>query len=157
MSNKISLENLKFNPIRKTFEGGIEVYNLTPEMKNELSKIIFDNLATDKQEVDIDGKTLLIQVLPLLTNIYLPDDDVLINEIIDNPSEILEDVVVEVSEMVTGFFAKINKEIGKISSMPENEREKYFKSFGIKDEEELVELTEEEKLKFEKYSKKLMH
>lgn len=120
MNNKIDLMELKFQPIRKKYNNGIEIYNLTEEMKVEILKIINSNFGDNNAY--IKESDVLLKVLPLVTNIYLPEDEVLIQEIIDNPSDILEDVISEVGEMIIFYFKTVQKTNVAISELSEEQR-----------------------------------
>lgn len=118
-NNKINLNELKFQPIRKKYDNGIEIYNLTEEMKTEILKIIDSNFGENKMY--IKETDVLLKVLPLVTNIYLPEDESIIQEIIDNPSDILEDVISEVGEMIIFYFKIIQKTNIAISELNEEQ------------------------------------
>jgi len=116
-NNKIDLMGLKFQPIRKIYDNGIEIYNLTEEMKTKILKIIEDNLKNNS--VDIKEEDVLLKILPIVTNIYLPEDDTIIQEIIRNPSDILEDVISEVGDMIIFFFNIVQKNNSFVSKINE--------------------------------------
>ena len=152
MSRKvISLEELRFNPIRKQYDNGIEIYNLTEEMKKEIAKII-DKFSkdVDGKELQIEGKDVLLRILPICTNVYLEGmEDKVIQDILDNPSEELEDVIDEVSDMILRYFARFQKNIVNFSKLDKETQEK------ILGNAEKVEPTEEELAQIEE-AKKLM-
>jgi len=116
-NNMIDLMGLKFQPIRKIYDNGIEIYNLTEEMKTKILKIIEDNLKNNS--VDIKEEDVLLKILPIVTNIYLPEDDTIIQEIIRNPSDILEDVISEVGDMIIFFFNIVQKNNSFVSKINE--------------------------------------
>jgi len=153
--NKVSLEVLKFNPIRKKYDNGVEIYNLDNEKRNVLLKIMENNIK-DNNEIEINGKQVLLEVLPLLTNIDLNGlDEEVIEEVLNSPSDILEEVFDEIASMTTNFFNRIVKNIDMLNKMNPEQRELFIKNMKIEEqptEEELELLKKAEELK-KKYNK----
>ena len=58
---------------------------------------------------------MLTMYIPLLTNIDCPEDVLLINEILADPSPILEKVIEEVSEILSEIFTKTANNIIKFA------------------------------------------
>ena len=119
--------DLKRQEIYKEFEDGIVVYNPSPEKKQELIKMIAE-FATETG-VEIDGTTLILKLIPLLTNIELdinqdnPDDMKLVQEIVDDPSELFIDVNDAISEIIESLNTRLIKTLNKIGTMDEKQIE----------------------------------
>lgn len=112
INKKISLLDLKYNKLRKVIHG-VEIYNPDKKLKQEIMDEFIKKITEAKNEDNIDAiklnigtGELLTVYLPLLTSLDCPDDVLLINEILDNPSMELEDVIAEVSEILSNLFMK---------------------------------------------------
>lgn len=130
MGKRINFGDLKQQKIYATV-GDIEIYNPTEDVKKLLMEIIFSNINKDGTINDIDGKTVMMQLVPVMTNIYLPDDEELIQQVIENPSDDLLDVIGHINELVEKFTDRTNKTLEQIQKLPKAERNKIL---GIEDE-----------------------
>ena len=95
------LSQLKTERLRNTMEvviAGkeevIEIYNPMDDLRNELVKMLLDN--EDKDDVEL-GKKLYTKLFKECTNIEV---DVDLDEMLDNPSEIVSLVMGELNEIV---------------------------------------------------------
>lgn len=153
--NKVFFGDLKRNPIRKQYPNGVVIFNLDKKIKEELIGMLDEYTKSLKDEevsemnVNITSMDLLLRFIPKLTNIELPEDESLINEILEDPGEILEEVIEEIGDMISDFYAKLGKKIDKINKMPEKDKKILAKT--IKQQEEKVKLTPEEEEKFKKW------
>ena len=144
---KVNFADLKMKKIYAEYDGGVKVFNADEKRRKELIQIISENM--DKGELNIDGKNVLLEVLPILTNIDLNglEDDV-IEDILKNPSDILENVIKDVTALTTKILNNITDNVNEISKMPEKEKKKFLEQF-----EEKVELSPDEEEKFKKWQK----
>lgn len=115
INKKISLLDLKYNKLRKVIHG-VEIYNPDQKLKKEMIDEFMKKIVEAKNEDGIDAiklnigtGELLTVYLPLLTSLDCPDDVLLINEILENPSMELEDIIEEVSEILSNLFMKSAK------------------------------------------------
>lgn len=131
----VKFSELKQKKVRKvidgtSFENPIEIYNVTEDIRENVSKIITDNMNTKTGELNIEPRLIIVELLPLLTNIdldlNLEKDVEQIKEIMDNPSEVLLDVVDELTEVVKEFANRFVKNIDKINKLSPEEFNKLF-------------------------------
>ena len=119
MSNqtkKISLLDLKYTKLRKKI-GEVEIYNPDKELKLEIEKEFMHRIAEsfneDNPQINFTvylGE-ILTMFIPLLTNLDCPEDVLLINEILADPSPLLEKVIDEVSIVLREIFERAAKKI----------------------------------------------
>lgn len=121
MSNqtkKISLLDLKYTKLRKKI-GDIEIYNPDKGLKLEIEKEfihrITESFGDGNEQINMTiclGEMIAV-FIPLLTNIEGLDDVLMVSQILDNPSPLLEKVVDEVSEILSDIFERTIKTILK--------------------------------------------
>jgi predicted DNA binding protein len=147
MSNQVNILNLKRKEIRKYIgegENRIEIYNPSPEQKNEILKIIAANIDDKTGKIKISGKDFLLKLIPMLTNIYLDieNNPELIETVLNDPSDILLEVQDCINDIVKNLVDRTTKNIKDIADLPEDVINEIF---NIKEE-----LTDEEKKTIEK-------
>ena len=119
-TKKISLLDLRYKKLRKKI-GEVEIYNPNKELKLELEKEFTKRITEAFQSDNLNINTtigmgeMLTMYIPLLTNIDCPEDVLLINEILADPSPILEKVIEEVSEILSEIFTKTANNIIKFA------------------------------------------
>lgn len=102
----IKLSALKKNEIRRkiTFtnaEGEKEIIlvkNPNNETKVELMEFLANRIQENEDELTIEPKDIMVNLLPLLTNIEIDVDDM--DEIIDNPNPQLTEVFYHLGEII---------------------------------------------------------
>jgi len=154
----VKFSDLKRKKIRKTFGEGefaVEVYNPSPEQQNQITQMFLDKLDKN-EEIEIDGKLVLLKLIPMLTNIDLDldENDDLVEEILNDPSEILELVTLEITDIIQSIVNKTIKNIENLANLPKEQLEKVLQENKSeeenKKEQEERELYEKLKAKFEK-------
>ena len=118
-AKKISLLDLKYNKLRKKI-GDVEIYNpdkeLKAEIEQELMRRITEQMKSGEIKADIGMGEIITTYLPMLTNIeYELTDALMVQEIISNPSPLLEKVVEEVSEVLSDLFEKAANKLIKVA------------------------------------------
>ena len=118
-TKKISLLDLKYNKLRKKI-GDVEIYNpdkeLKAEIEQELMRRITEQMKSGEIKADIGMGEIVTTYLPMLTNIeYELTDALMVQEIISNPSPLLEKVVEEVSEVLSDLFEKAANKLIKVA------------------------------------------
>ena len=119
-TKKISLLDLRYKKLRKKI-GEVEIYNPDKELKLELEKEFTKRITEAFQSDSLNINTtigmgeMLTMYIPLLTNIDCPEDVLLINEILADPSPLLEKVIEEVSEILSEIFTKTANNIIKFA------------------------------------------
>ena len=118
-AKKISLLDLKYNKLRKKI-GDVEIYNpgkeLKAEIEQELMRRITEQMKSGEIKADIGMGEIVTTYLPMLTNIeYELTDALMVQEIISNPSPLLEKVVEEVSEVLSDLFEKAANKLIKVA------------------------------------------
>lgn len=118
-TKKISLLDLKYNKLRKKI-GDVEIYNpdkeLKAEIEQELMRRITEQMKSGEIKADIGMGEIVTTYLPMLTNIeYELTDALMVQEIISNPSPLLEKVVEEVSDVLSDLFEKAANKLIKVA------------------------------------------
>ena len=153
-TNVVKFETLKRQEIRKTIANGdspIYIYNPSPEKKQQIEKMIFNKLQGQEtsKDVELSAREVLLELLPILSNIDLgldiEKDKEMIEEIINDPSDILVEVIDDISEIFTGISKSLMKNISAISKLPKEQLEKIMKENKVETPEEkrIRELKEE--------------
>jgi hypothetical protein len=152
MSNKINISELKQPRIRKSYENGIEIYNLTEEERKPVIDLLISNINAEDNNLKLSGEDIIIKLLPIYTNIYLDVEEnrELLEEIIHNPSDILDDVIGELAKIIKDLS---NKLLSNIESLSKLTPEEINNIFNTKKTEE--ELTEEEIETYNKLQEKM--
>lgn len=142
--SKVGFSELKQKRIRKSFDNGIDIYNPNNKEKEEIINIIFKYIDFESKEVNILGDDIIINILPICSNIYLDiEDKELIKDIIDNPSQELEESVKIIGEIVQELTDKIIENIKYLSTFT---TEELINVLGIKNTISDEEISQLEKL-----------
>jgi tRNA(Ile)-lysidine synthase TilS/MesJ len=159
MSNTINFSDLKRKEVRRVIETGdkehpIFIYNPNSQQKEYIISLMTKGVNEETKKINIDGKTVMIELIPMLTNISLnldvEKDKDLIEEIILDPSDMLLEVQDEISDIVDSILNRGIKNLNELSKLPEDVREEVLKQFNKKEkvseeDKQIIEL--EEKLK----------
>ena len=102
----IKLSALKKNEIRRKIvftnqEGETEIItvkNPDNESKIKLMEFLADRIKEDETELTINPKDIMVNLLPLLTNIEIDVEDM--DEVIDNPNPQLTEVFYHLGEII---------------------------------------------------------
>ena len=116
---KISLLDLRYNKLRKKI-GEVEIYNPNKELKAEIEKELMaritEQMKSGEIRADIGMGEIITTYLPMLTNIdYELTDVLMIQQIISDPSPLLEKVIEEVSEVLSDLFEKAANKLIKVA------------------------------------------
>lgn len=154
LTKKTNLLDLQYKKLNKIIHG-VEIYNPDKQLRNEIQKEFLTRFmesvkdGEDGQSIaslEIGTGEMLVTFLPLLTSIEFPTDNVLlINEILAEPSMELEDIMTEVS-VILSKIAKSSMDILKNSiesmtevmadeKMSDEQKENYVKMMIAKTEE----------------------
>ena len=136
--------------LQVTLDKPMIVYNINPEIQIKLQAIVSkagEGVYKDKKDIVVTAKELILDYLPLCTNIILNLDPILDKEIIDgivnDPMREFELVIDEVSKIVTESSRAYADNITAFSKLSKKDREKIIKESTPQIEEVLE--TEEEK------------
>jgi hypothetical protein len=123
MSKKINISGLKQPRIRKSYENGIEIYNLTEEERKPVIDLLISNINAEDNNLKLSGEDIIIKLLPIYTNIYLDVEDnrELLGEIIHNPSDVLDDVIGELAKIIKDLSNKLLENIESLSKLSPEE------------------------------------
>lgn len=140
MDKKIPLTSQKKQRIRKEFDNGIVVYNPTKEEEAQIVQFLKDNY--NENTIEVSGEDILVHLLPICSNMYIDTENKeLIQEIIEDPSEELEDVVLIIGEIVKRLSNKIARANEAIAELSPSDVAKLIGIEEIITEEEMAELT----------------
>lgn len=106
--------------IKKTLDLGnkniIEVYNPTQEQKLNIIKMLEEQQVEDK--IVVEGE-LIVGLIKELTNIEIDLDDMdLVQEIVNNPNNMLEEVSSEINQILYHLISMQFKNISAIAELP---------------------------------------
>lgn len=106
--------------IKKTLDLGnknvIEVYNPTQEQKLNIIKMLEEQQVEDK--IVVEGE-LIAGLIKELTNIEIDLDDMdLVQEIVNNPNNMLEEVSSEINQILYHLISMQFKNISAIAELP---------------------------------------
>ena len=118
-TKKISLLDLRYKKLRKKI-GEVEIYNPNKELKAEIEKELMaritEQMKSGEIRADIGMGEIITTYLPMLTNIdYELTDVLMIQQIISDPSPLLEKVIEEVSEVLSDLFEKAANKLIKVA------------------------------------------
>lgn len=117
----INFSQLKRKIIRKQFDNGIEIYNPDKEQRNKIFNMVVGNVSELENDIQITGKQLLLEIIPMITNIHLDLSDAnLIDEILSDPSDVLLEVQDEIVEIVKNISDRTFKAMKDMSELPEH-------------------------------------
>jgi tRNA U55 pseudouridine synthase TruB len=164
----VSLKQLRAQKVLRVI-GEIEIYDINCKENQDRRKAIFDyivNIIKNKPEdkdVEILGREVIKNVLPVLTNVLLDElSDEEINEILEEPSDELIQVNRECSKIINNIIRQIGEELEyeakkneldkSTSKNVRNDKVKLLSD--LKDKEEARKIDELETKKAELESKK---
>lgn len=106
--------------IKKTLDLGnkniVEVYNPTQEQKLNIIKMLEEQQVEDK--IVVEGE-LIVGLIKELTNIEIDLDDMdLVQEIVNNPNNMLEEVSSEINQILYHLISMQFKNISAIAELP---------------------------------------
>lgn len=100
----IKKEDIESALLKYTDNEITKVYNPTNEQLKEINELMERKVEGDKVYSKIDGIDMLIRVIPMLTDIEIDldkqEDVDLINEIISDPNEVFNEVVLELNKII---------------------------------------------------------
>lgn len=125
----INLTDLKRKKVRKYIrtedkDHPVEIYEPTQEQRLKILDIINKDIkvGTNKLEASIKDEDILLEILEMITNIYLDLDKVkdkeLIEDILKDPSPLLIKVKLCINEIVNEVFFDWFESLKQINSMP---------------------------------------
>lgn len=162
MSKTINFSDLKRKKIYKTLDGGIEIYNPNKEQTSMIQQMLIDSFEKNDGKIEINGKDVLLKLMRELTNITIDyDDEDLIDEILDDPSDVLIDVCDILTEMIEKTGARFNKLAKRIEKMSDEDIKKIVKQTDPKHQkkqqllDELQKREQERKAEEERIKKEL--
>ena len=134
MGNIVNLKSMKAQPILKMIGEGIEIYDINSKVNQERRTAIFEYIVEvikskpENKDVEILGKDVIKNVLPILTNILLDElSDEEIFEILLEPSEDLIEVIGECNKIITNVLHQIeesyNAELAKEKLQPKDKKQ----------------------------------
>lgn len=145
---KAEYSNKEIKRLQEQIENPIVVYNATPETQIKLQAIVSkagQGVNVDKKDLVITAKELILEYLPLCTNIILDLDAILdkdkIESIVNDPSKEFEIIIKEVSKIVFESSQTYSDNIDAFTRLSKEEKERILKEIQPKVEEE----SEEEK------------
>ncbi|MCT4597466.1 MAG: hypothetical protein N4A50_06260 [Vallitalea sp.] len=127
MSEVINFSDLKRNKLRKIVKrpdsaSPIEIYNPNPEQQEDIVKLLTNNYNSETKEVSLTEKEVLEVLIPMLTNIVIDTKDKeAMNEIIEDPSDILLEIQGELIDIVKSIIKRFMKIIESLSELPEED------------------------------------
>lgn len=134
----MKLNQLKQQRLRKVIDTGydekIEIYNVTEENEKEINKIIAKFIDVKTKELNIDGKTVILELMPLLSNIDLgydltkEEDQKIIEDIINHPSDTLLIVIREISTMIKQRLEIFTSNLDEFNKLPKDEIQKLIET-----------------------------
>lgn len=127
-SNLVNFADLKAKPILAKI-GAIEIYNIRSKDNADRRLAMFEYIkkalveSGDKIDFQSAGKDLILNLLPILTNILLEGlDDEVIDGIIEEPS----DELLETQRYITKIIESSLKDISDFQELPEEVRSSYM-------------------------------
>ena len=100
-----------------------KVYNPTQEQIGEINSIMERKAEDGKVYSKIEGVDMLIRVIPMLTNIEVDldrEEDVeLINEIISDPNDVFNEVVMELNKIIMNINLKWIDNLKLLNKLPD--------------------------------------
>ena len=100
-----------------------KVYNPTQEQIGEINSIMERKAEDGKVYSKIEGVDMLIRVIPMLTNIEInldrEEDVELINEIISDPNDVFNEVVMELNKIIMNINLKWIDNLKLLNKLPD--------------------------------------
>ena len=151
MSKIMNFSELKRKNIRKELSDGVVVYNPTTEQRKQILEIIVKN--TKEGELNIEPIDIFLDLIPMLTNVKMDldkeRDKNIINEILNDPDELLDDIVIEIKDILK---KEVKRAIDIMDDLKELPKEKIDELINARNQEE-KEIEELEKQLIEKKNK----
>lgn len=129
----VEYDKNKIKQITNNFKDYIIIYNPSQEQEIEIQKFINDKILKDTNNIEISNEDLILRFLPLLSNVSLDlnkddeNDNKIIQNIINNPSIMIEkaiDIITEMVEEECNLYVDILK---NILELPKEQRDKIIK------------------------------
>lgn len=128
--NNININDLKRKKIRKVieFEGcEIEIYNPDKKEQSKIISILLEKYDRTRDQIIVDDIELLTIMIPIFSNIYIDNEDQeLIKEILNDPSEVMLMVVDEIQEILVEIINRLQKTLNTINQMETEEIQNLF-------------------------------
>lgn len=100
-----------------------KIYNPSQKQLEEINSIIERNTDGEKVYSKIDGIDMLIKIIPMLTDIEIDldkEEDVeLINEIISDPNDVFNEVVMEINKIIMNVNLKWIDNLKLLNKLPD--------------------------------------
>lgn len=146
MNKVVDFASLKRKKIRKEFEGGVVVYNPSVKQKQKIMDLIIKNINIETDEVNLSPEDVVLRLIPILSNITIDfENKELVKEIIDDPSDILLEVIDEITIIVKNLANKMIKNVDEMSKLPKEELDKILAENSPKKTVKELEIEELEK------------
>lgn len=100
-----------------------KIYNPSQKQLEEINSIIERNTDGEKVYSKIDGIDMLIKIIPMLTDIEIDldkeEDIELINEIISDPNDVFNEVVMEINKIIMNVNLKWIDNLKLLNKLPD--------------------------------------
>lgn len=141
--SKVNIYDLKFKRIRKQYRFDddlfVEVYNPTDEQKKEIINMLIGNM-DEQQTININGRDVLLKLVPMLTNIEIDwSNPELIEEVLNEPSDLLLNVIDDITEIVREVLQRFERSLQIFASLPEDVQNEIVEKINIEQQEQEVE------------------
>jgi hypothetical protein len=138
MRNKIDFKNLKREEIYKSYDG-VDVFNPNDEQKIKIIELFQESIKDEDDGVEINDQDVMLKLIPMLTNIEIDfEDNDLIQEVINDPSDMLLDIIQDINDIVEGVITRTVKTLNKIAELPEEEQAKLLEKVEPKEIEQVT-------------------
>lgn len=131
MSKMVEFTSLKRKEVRAIIPNGefpIEIKNPTSEQKEEILEMLTRNYDMEEKSLNLTDREVLTQLIPMLTNIHLDvEDKELMDEILDDPSDVLLDVQEVLADIVRGVTKRFLKVLEQLERLPDYELQSMMK------------------------------
>lgn len=147
--SKINIYDLKFKRIRKQYRFDddlfVEVYNPTDEQKKEIINMLIGNM-DEQQTININGRDVLLKLVPMLTNIEIDwSNPELIEEVLNEPSDLLLNVIDDITEIVREVLQRFERSLQIFASLPEDVQNEIVEKMNIEQQEREDDIDENKK------------
>ena len=138
MKNRIDFKNLKRVEIYKSYDG-VNVYNPNDEQKIQIIELFQNSIKDEEDDVEINDQDVMLKLIPMLTNIEIDfEDNDLIQEVINDPSDLLLDVIQDINDIVEVVVTRTVKTLNKLAELPEEEQAKILEQVKPKEVEQVT-------------------
>ena len=147
--SKINIYDLKFKRIRKQYRFDddlfVEVYNPTDEQKKEIINMLIGNM-DEQQTININGRDVLLKLVPMLSNIEIDwSNPELIEEVLNEPSDLLLNVIDDITEIVREVLQRFERSLQIFASLPEDVQNEIVEKMNIEQQEREDDIDENKK------------